>query len=83
MNNVDRIGKKTVEEKYIYGVVSDATKIARQAGSEEVKPEHLMSVVLRHMANAYELNKAMSEKIRQLEAELEALRRAVNNDKKE
>ena len=80
MNNVTRIGKTKEEslvEKYIKGVVSDAAILAKQSGHTEVQPEHLMSVVLRHMANAYSLNKAMSETIRDMKIDIEALRKAM------
>ena len=81
MNNVARIGKAPKQsdvEKYVSGVVSEATDLALQSGAKEVQGEHLMSVVLRHMANAYVLNKAMSQEIGNLKIEMEALRRATN-----
>jgi hypothetical protein len=74
------INRESVEMKRcISGIVSSAEGIAKQAGQPTVQPEHLMAAVLGHIASETILNKQMEGKIRNLEAEIEALRRAVSN----
>ena len=73
----------TEMEKYITGLVRRAEEIAKSQLSIEVQPEHLMSAVLEHLASAYVFNKLMSAQLSQLMADMEALRRAVQNDKKD
>jgi ATP-dependent Clp protease ATP-binding subunit ClpA len=76
----NKLSRESVEMKRIIsGIVRSAEEIAKTAGHSLVQPEHLMSAVLGHIASETILNKQMEGKIRNLEAEIEALRRAVSN----
>jgi hypothetical protein len=78
------VSRESVDMKRcISGIVSSAEGIARQAGQPIVQPEHLMAAVLGHIASETILNRQMEGKIRNLEAEIEALRRALQNDAKQ
>jgi hypothetical protein len=82
MTNV--VSRESVEMKRcISGIVSSAEGIARQAGQPIVQPEHLMAALLGHIASETILNRQMEGKIRNLGIEIEALRRALQNDAKQ
>lgn len=80
----NRMNKKKPNDmqRYIKEVITRSVEIAKENLSITVEPEHLMSSVLEHLASAFVFNKMISAQINKLNAEIEALRRAVQNDKK-
>jgi hypothetical protein len=81
MNVVSR--ESAEMKRCISGIVSNAEGIAKQAGQPIVQPEHLMAALLGHIASETILNRQMEGKIRNLGIEIEALRRALQNDAKQ
>jgi len=73
---------KNLKEGYISGLMQLAGEMARKDMAIVAQPEHLVGAIIEHLASAYVFNLHVSEKLNSLNAELEALRRAVQNDQK-
>lgn len=68
---------QAMAQTFLKNVDRQAHEFARADLSITVEPQHMMAAMLDQMASAFVFNQMVSEKLNALNAEVEALRRAI------